>query len=165
MPLRAASRATSNPEGQTGSISAAANFPPAIVVRCPSSATCQLEKHLRAFAGTEPVMLCQLTRSWKSPGMARSRLWMGELDMRALQNDLVRAEFITWGKTRWKSLDAAEVKAQLGEGLAMPPECIRLIIPAPLLRNAKGGPEGPPRKLSPLQQDQPAVADSLPASA
>jgi FkbM family methyltransferase len=94
----------------------------AIVVRRPSFATRQLEKHLRAFAGTEPVMLCQLTRSWKPPGKARSRLWMGELDMPALQNDLVRAGFITWGKTRWKSLDAAEVKAQLGEGFEMAPE-------------------------------------------
>tara|TARA_R110002049_G_scaffold10127_3_gene50323 strand:+ start:27395 stop:29164 length:1770 start_codon:yes stop_codon:yes gene_type:complete len=88
----------------------------AIVVRRPSSATRGLEDHLRAFAGIEPVTLCRLTRSWKPLGDAKSRLWMGELDMPALQNDLADAGFIAKNKRIWSSLDDAEVRARLGDG-------------------------------------------------
>ncbi|MGC1497020.1 MAG: FkbM family methyltransferase [Sulfitobacter sp.] len=88
----------------------------AIVVRRPSSATEQLEKHLMAFAGIKAVTLSQLTRSWKPKGPAKSRLWMGELDMPALQKDLADAGFITAGKTKWKSLDRDDVSTRLGDG-------------------------------------------------
>tara|TARA_R110002094_G_scaffold4604_2_gene13365 strand:- start:3496 stop:5262 length:1767 start_codon:yes stop_codon:yes gene_type:complete len=87
----------------------------AIIVRRPSSATEQLERHLKAFAGITAVTLSQLTRSWKPTGPAKSRLWMGELDMPALQKDLAEAGFITPAKTKWKSLNRDEVSARLGE--------------------------------------------------
>lgn len=87
----------------------------AIIVRRPSSATVQLERHLKAFAGITAVTLSQLTRSWKPTGPAKSRLWMGELDMPALQKDLADAGFIKSSKTKWKSLNRDDVSARLGE--------------------------------------------------
>ncbi len=88
----------------------------AIVVRRPSSATEQLEKHLMAFAGIKAVTLSQLTRSWKPTGPAKSRLWMGELDMPALQKELTETGFITASKSKWKSLDRDDVSTRLGDG-------------------------------------------------
>ena len=87
----------------------------AIVVRRPSGATRQLEKHLKNFAGIAPVMINQLTRSWKPLGAAKPRLWKGELDMPGLQKALIAAGFLTKGGKGWKSLSNKEVKAQLGD--------------------------------------------------
>lgn len=87
----------------------------AIIVRRPSSATDQLETHLKSFAGIQPLMLSQLTRSWKPTGPAKSRLWMGELDMPAVQKDLADAGFISKSKTKWTSLDREEVSTRLGK--------------------------------------------------
>ncbi len=87
----------------------------AIVVRRPSSATRQLETHLKSFAEITPQTISQLSRSWKPKGPAKSRLWMGELDMPALQADLSAAGFISKGKTRWAFLDRADVSARLGD--------------------------------------------------
>ena len=87
----------------------------AIVVRRPSNATEQLKKHLKSFAGIDATMLSQLTRSWKPTGPAKSRLWMGELNMPALQKDLADAGFITASKSKWKSLNRDEVSARLGK--------------------------------------------------
>ncbi|MGJ8628394.1 MAG: FkbM family methyltransferase [Sulfitobacter sp.] len=87
----------------------------AIIVRRPSSATVQLQKHLKSFAEIKPLMLNQLTRSWKPTGPAKSRLWMGELNMPALQKDLATAGFIKASKTKWKSLSRDDVSARLGE--------------------------------------------------
>lgn len=87
----------------------------AIIVRRPSSATVQLQKHLKSFAEIKPLMLNQLTRSWKPTGPAKSRLWMGELNMPALQKDLAAAGFIKASKTKWKSLSRDDVSARLGE--------------------------------------------------
>ena len=87
----------------------------AIIVRRPSGATRQLERHLKTFAGITPLTLNRLTRSWKPTGPARSRLWMGELDMPALQKDLADAGFITSSRSKWKSLNRDDVSARLGE--------------------------------------------------
>ncbi len=87
----------------------------AIIVRRPSNATVQLETHLKSFTGVTAVMLNQLTRSWKPTGPAKSRLWMGELDMPALQKDLADAGFISASKTKWASLKRDDVHARLGE--------------------------------------------------
>lgn len=87
----------------------------AIVVRRPSGATRNLEKHLQSFAGITPVMMTQLTRSWKPRGAAKPRLWMGELDMPALQRALVDAGFIRAGLAKWPALDPKEVQARLGD--------------------------------------------------
>ncbi|MGJ8616696.1 MAG: FkbM family methyltransferase [Sulfitobacter sp.] len=87
----------------------------AIIVRRPSGATKQLQKHLKSFAGVTAVMLNQLTRSWKPTGPAKSRLWMGELNMPALQRDLAEAGFIKSSKTKWASLKRDDVHARLGE--------------------------------------------------
>jgi FkbM family methyltransferase len=87
----------------------------AIVVRRPSGATDQLAIHLKSFSGIKPLILNRLTRSWKPAGPAKSRLWMGELDMPALQKDLSDAGFISKSKTKWKSLDRDDVHARLGE--------------------------------------------------
>ena len=87
----------------------------AIIVRRPSGATRQLERHLKSFAGITPLTLNRLTRSWKPTGPARSRLWMGELDMPALQKDLADAGFITSSRSKWKSLNRDDVSARLGE--------------------------------------------------
>ncbi len=87
----------------------------AIVVRRPSGATEQLQRHLKSFADIDAVMLTRLTRSWKPMGRAKSRLWMGELDMPALQKDLADAGFIKSSKTKWKSLDRDDVSTRLGE--------------------------------------------------
>jgi len=93
----------------------------AIVVRRPSSATRGLEQHLQSFADITPATLCHLTRSWKPLGKAKSRLWMGELDMPALQESLVRTGFIDSSGPRWTRLDPAEVRAQLGDKFELVP--------------------------------------------
>ena len=94
----------------------------AIVVRRPSSATRGLEQHLQSFAGITPVTLHHLTRSWKPLGKAKSRLWMGELDMPALQADLAQAGFIKKRGPRWAELDPEEVRARLGDKFEVVPE-------------------------------------------
>jgi capsular polysaccharide biosynthesis protein len=86
----------------------------AIVVRRPSSATRQLEKHLQAFAGVTPVSINQLARSWKPLGPAKPRLWMGELDMPGLQAALSDEGFISANDDAWPSLNREEVAARLG---------------------------------------------------
>ena len=63
------------------------------IVRRPSGATRNLERHLEAFAGRRPraAITHLLTRSWKPIGAAaKPRLWMGELDMPALQDALAK---------------------------------------------------------------------------
>ncbi|MBD3662884.1 FkbM family methyltransferase [Sulfitobacter aestuariivivens] len=87
----------------------------AIIVRRPSGATRNLEQHLQSFAGITPVTLSQLTRSWKPLGAAKPRLWKGELDMPALQQDLIAAGFIGASKTTWDPLDPSDVQSRLGD--------------------------------------------------
>ena len=85
----------------------------AIIVRRPSGATRNLEEHLMSFASIRPVTLTHLKRTWKPLGAAKPRLWMGELDMPALQGALTTAGFIT-GQAAWPPLDPAEVQSRLG---------------------------------------------------
>ncbi|MGB3247433.1 MAG: FkbM family methyltransferase [Sulfitobacter sp.] len=87
----------------------------AIIVRRPSGATRNLENHLTSFASIKPVTLTCLKQSWKPLGAAKPRLWMGELDMPALQQALAQAGFIDAAETAWDPLDASEVQARLGE--------------------------------------------------
>lgn len=87
----------------------------AIIVRRPSGATRNLEEHLTSFASIKPVTLTHLKRSWKPLGAAKPRLWMGELDMPALQNSLAKNGFIDAPKPSWTALDPAEVQARLGD--------------------------------------------------
>lgn len=87
----------------------------AIVVRRPSGATENLEAHLRSFASVAPVRLTHLKRSWKPLGAAKPRLWMGELDMPALQAELKATGFIAETAPAWEPLDAATVQERLGD--------------------------------------------------
>lgn len=87
----------------------------AIVVRRPSGATLNLEQHLKAFVGITPSTITQLTRSWKPIGAAKPRLWMGELDMPALQEALAKDGFIASKKKSWSPLDPGEVQERLGD--------------------------------------------------
>ncbi len=87
----------------------------AMIVRRPSGATRNLEAHLQAFTGKAPLTITQLIRSWKPRGPAKPRMWMGELDMPALQASLAEGGFIAKGKTVWTSLDPKDVQKHLGE--------------------------------------------------
>jgi hypothetical protein len=86
----------------------------AVVVRRPTAATGQIVKHIQAFAGIEPVSICQLTRSWKPMGNLKSRLWKGELDLPAVQTDLTAAGFIEDSARKWDALDPKDVTEALG---------------------------------------------------
>ncbi|WP_282048080.1 FkbM family methyltransferase [Sulfitobacter mediterraneus] len=88
----------------------------AMVVRRPSGATRQLERHLTAFLGKPPVTVTQLARSWKPVGPAKPRLWMGELNMPAVQDELRTAGFVGQKAKKWPSLKPAEVSKELGKG-------------------------------------------------
>ncbi len=88
----------------------------AMVVRRPSGATRQLERHLTAFLGKPPVTVTQLARSWKPVGPAKPRLWMGELNMPAVQDELRTVGFIGQKAKKWPSLKPAEVSKELGKG-------------------------------------------------
>ncbi len=94
----------------------------AIIVRRPSSATRQIEIHFEAFAGITPHTMSHLTRSWKPLGPAKSRLWMGELDMPALQTALAAAKFITKPKEKWPALEEAQVRKVLGAKFEVVPD-------------------------------------------
>jgi len=87
----------------------------AMIVRRPSGATRNLETHLESFTGKAPVTITQLIRSWKPRGPAKPRMWMGELDMPALQASLVEGGFISKGKATWTSLDSKVVQERLGD--------------------------------------------------
>ncbi len=87
----------------------------AMVVRRPSSATEQLETHLRSFAGVEPVTLNHLKRSWKPKGPAKPRLWMGEMDMPALQAALAKGGFLKSAAPKWPHLNRDDVATRLGD--------------------------------------------------
>lgn len=87
----------------------------AIVVRRPSGATRNLEQHLQSFAGITPLTITQLTRSWKPLGAAKPRLWMGELDMPALQSALADGGFISAKSGKWAPLSPADVQERLGD--------------------------------------------------
>lgn len=86
----------------------------AMIVRRPSGATRNIEKHLAAFIGKPPASLVRLKRSWKPLGPAKPRTWMGELDMPALQKDLADTGFISAEGKPWPELDAAAVRERLG---------------------------------------------------
>ena len=64
----------------------------------------------------QPLTLIHLNRSWKPTGIARSRNWMGELDMPSLQTALAEEGFIKKTKRKWKPLDENDIKERLGEG-------------------------------------------------
>ncbi|KIN60705.1 DUF563 multi-domain protein [Sulfitobacter noctilucae] len=87
----------------------------AMIVRRPSGATANLETHVRSFTGTAPVTITHLKRSWKPLGAAKPRMWMGELDMPAVQTALAQAGFIAKGSARWDPLDPKEVQERLGD--------------------------------------------------
>lgn len=87
----------------------------AMIVRRPSGATRNLERHLEAFTGRAPVSITHLLRSWKPLGAAKPRMWMGELDMPALQSSLAEAGFISKTGKPWISLEPAEVQSRLGD--------------------------------------------------
>ncbi|HCQ56492.1 MAG TPA: FkbM family methyltransferase, partial [Sulfitobacter sp.] len=61
-------------------------------------------------------------RSWKPLGKAKARLWMGELDMPALQNSLRETGFIDDSGPLWANLDPAKVRARLGDDFELVPE-------------------------------------------
>lgn len=86
-----------------------------IVVRRPSGATQQLIRHVESFSGTSPTVVTTLARSWKPSEDAKPRLWMGELDLPALETELAAAGFITAAKTKWKALEQADVQKRLGK--------------------------------------------------
>ena len=86
-----------------------------IIVRRPSGATNQLIRHVAAFSGQEPTAITTLSRSWKPAEDAKPRLWMGELDMQALEDELAKSGFITSPKRRWKALNTDDVRARLGD--------------------------------------------------
>lgn len=86
-----------------------------IVVRRPSGATQQLIRHVESFSGTAPTVVTTLARSWKPSEDAKPRMWMGELDMPALEKELTAAGFIKPAKTKWKALSQADVKKRLGK--------------------------------------------------
>lgn len=87
----------------------------AMIVRRPSGATRNLERHLQAFTGVAPLNVTELVRSWKPRGKAKPRMWMGELDMPAVQKALATAGFITAGGTPWSKLDPKIVHDRLGD--------------------------------------------------
>ncbi|QFT59604.1 hypothetical protein FIU94_12290 [Sulfitobacter sp. THAF37] len=87
----------------------------AIVVRRPSGATRNLEQHLTSFAGITPLTITQLSRSWKPLGAAKPRLWMGELDMPALQTALADGGFISDSADPWAALTPEAVQEKLGD--------------------------------------------------
>ncbi|NNE53768.1 MAG: FkbM family methyltransferase [Sulfitobacter sp.] len=87
----------------------------AIIVRRPSGATRNLELHLTSFKGTQPLLATHLVRSWKPFGKAKPRLWMGELDMPALQKELAEGGFIRKNAKKWSSLDPIDVQERLGD--------------------------------------------------
>ena len=66
--------------------------------------------------GKPPVTVTQLARSWKPTGPAKPRLWMGELNMPAVQEELCQAGFIGQKAKKWPSLKPAEVSKELGKG-------------------------------------------------
>lgn len=86
----------------------------AIIVRRPSGATRNLERHLTSFKGVKPLLATHLVRSWKPFSKAKPRLWMGELDMPALQADLAAAGFIRKNAKKWPPLSEADVQEKLG---------------------------------------------------
>jgi hypothetical protein len=67
-----------------------------------------------SFAGITPLTIVQLARSWKPLGAAKPRLWMGELDMPALQSALAEGGFISSKSGTWAPLDPKEVQERLG---------------------------------------------------
>ena len=87
----------------------------AMIVRRPSGATRNLERHLEAFTGRAPLNVTQLIRSWKPRGPAKPRMWMGELDMPALQTSLADGGFISKTGKAWTSLDPKDVQDRLGD--------------------------------------------------
>ncbi len=87
----------------------------AMIVRRPSGATANLETHIKAFTGTAPTTIMQLKRSWKPLGAAKPRMWMGELDMPALQASLAEAGFIAKNGPSWDALDPKDVQERLGD--------------------------------------------------
>lgn len=86
----------------------------AIIVRRPSGATRNLEDHLSHFSSVKPQSFMHLNRSWKPLGAAKPRMWMGELDMPALQSDLAKSGFIT-ADTAWPALNPDTIKDRLGD--------------------------------------------------
>ena len=86
----------------------------AMIVRRPSGATRNIETHIAAFTGRSPVVISQLTRSWKPRGPAKPRKWMGELDMPALRDALVEAGLVSEKAPSWAALDPKVVKSRLG---------------------------------------------------
>lgn len=86
----------------------------ACIVRRPSGATRNIERHLASFTGSPPLMVTRLTRSWKPRGKAKPRLWMGELDMPGLQAELTAAGFLA-AAAPWAPLDPGTVRARLGK--------------------------------------------------
>ncbi len=86
-----------------------------MVVRRPSGATQQLIRHVESFSGRAPEVITTLARSWKPAEDAKPRMWMGELDMPALEQELTAAGFIKPAKTKWKALSAEDVKKRLGK--------------------------------------------------
>ncbi|MCX7560119.1 FkbM family methyltransferase [Sulfitobacter sp. F26204] len=87
----------------------------AMIVRRPSGATRNLERHLEAFTGRAPLNVTELIRSWKPRGPAKPRMWMGELNMPALQAALADGGFIGKGGKPWRSLDPQDVQNRLGD--------------------------------------------------
>jgi FkbM family methyltransferase len=86
----------------------------AIVVRRPSGATRNLERQIASLTGHAPLMATHLARSWKPPGKAKPRLWMGELDMPDLHQNLRAGGFVSKSGPAWTPLETATVTARLG---------------------------------------------------
>jgi FkbM family methyltransferase len=86
----------------------------AMIIRRQSSATTQINQHLRSFAGIDPLNLDALRRTWARPNQPRARLSLGELDLPRLQVLLANKGFITTDAPAWRHLEESEIAARIG---------------------------------------------------
>lgn len=86
----------------------------AMIVRRRSSATGQIEAHLRSFGGIETVTLDALARTWARPDTDRKRLALGELNLPLLRRLLVDHGFLDAEGPDWAALDETAVRSRIG---------------------------------------------------
>lgn len=86
----------------------------AVVARRVSQATGFLLRHVRSFAGIEPVLVNTLHRSWVPENESVARLWLSELDFSAAHQLLAQNGFVdgpTWDDPSAQALEEAKKKA------------------------------------------------------
>lgn len=84
----------------------------AVVVRRQSKATRYIERHIRSFAGINPVMVNEVQRTWKPEDKTKPRFARGEPDLPAVQRVLTDTGFLTPAPA-WPPLSKAEIQADL----------------------------------------------------